>query len=84
VSQGLATLEWVVSRRLAQGSRLITLRFDCARICYLEGRSLANLSSRVLASNKGLPVHRTLHECTRHSQNNASESDVTFERYCTS
>jgi len=82
VSRGLTTLEWVVSRRLARGSRLVILRVDCARICYLEGKSLASLSSRVLASNKGLPSHRTLHECTRISQNNASESDVAFERYC--
>jgi len=82
VSRGLATLEWVVSRRLARGSRLVTLRVDCARICYLEGKSLASLSSRVLASNKGLSSHRTLHECTRISQNNAIESDVAFERYC--
>jgi len=37
----------------------------------------------VLASNKGLPPYRTLHECTRISQNNASESDVAFEQYCT-
>jgi len=72
VSRELATLEWVVSRRLARGSRLVTLRVDNARICYPEGRSLANLSSRVLTSNKGLPAHRTLHECTSHSRARAT------------
>jgi len=59
------------------------LQVDCTSICVLERKSLTNFGSRVLASNKGLRVSRTSHESTRHLWNNASESDVTFKRYCT-